>query len=80
MKKTIYKNVFIVEVLSQEPIENMELVDIANEGIDGMFSIITHDKINDKPVKGIHAVRELAKHGLDTEFFGMDNNGNEIND
>lgn len=80
MKKTIYKNVFIVEVLSEEPIENMELIDIANEGVDGRFSIITHDKINDKEIKGIRAVREMDKHGSCVEFFGMDNNGNEIND
>ena len=76
MKKTIYKSVFIVEVLSEEPIGNMGLIDIANGGVDGEFSILTKDKITDKPIKGIYAVQELAKHGSDVEFFGMDSNGN----
>lgn len=80
MKKTIYKSTFIVEVLSDQPIESMSLIDIAEGGVDGDLSIITTDKVNNKPVKGIFAVRELQKHGSDTEFFGMDSKGNELED
>jgi hypothetical protein len=81
MKKTIYKTVFTVEVLSDEPIgSGMSLSDIASEGDDGSLSIMTKDVYNDKPIKGIRAVRELEKQGTDPEFFMMDDQGNELED
>ena len=79
MKKTLYKTVIVVEVLTEEPIgSGMSLSDIVSEGDIGSFSILTYDKVNDKPIKGIRAVKEMKLHGSDTEFFMMDEKGNEI--
>lgn len=69
-----------MEVLSEEPIESMSLIDIANGGVDGDLSVMTKDKTTDLPIKGIFAVRELQKHGSDVEFFRMDSKGNELED
>lgn len=81
MKKTIYKTVIVVEVLSEEPIgSEMNLSEIVEEGETGSFSIMTYDKINDKPLKGIRAVREMNLHGSDVSFFGMDEKGNVSED
>lgn len=79
MKKKLYKTVFQVEVLSEDPIEDsMSLEDIAREGSEGNFSIKTKDILSNDPVIGIYAVKELEKHGSDPEFFMMDSEGNEI--
>lgn len=81
MKKKLYKSVIIVEVLSEEPIESSQsLADIVSEGDTGSYSIMSYDKINNKEIKGIRAVREMKLHGSDVEFFGMDSKGNEIED
>lgn len=80
MKKTLYKTVVVVEVLSEEPIGGkMTLSDVLYECEEGSMSMLTLDKVCDKPIKGVKAVKELDLHGTDYEFFGMDSKGNEIN-
>lgn len=71
----------MVEFLSEYPIEGrLSLVDIANEGDGGVFSLITKEtKIKNKPFKGIRAVRELENQGSYAGFFNMDEKGNEEN-
>jgi hypothetical protein len=81
MKKTIYKTIIMVEILSESPIEHsMLLSEIASEGDDGCFCLSTKDtKISNKPFKGIRAVRELENQGSYAGFFNMDEKGNEEN-
>lgn len=81
MKKKLYKSVIVIEVLSEEPIESSQsLSDIVSEGDTGSYSIMSYDKINNKEIKGIKAVREMKLHGSDVEFFGMDERGNDISE
>lgn len=79
MKKTIYRTVLMVEVLSPEPIPaTMSLEEIADEGYDGEYSIFFKRKVDNKPVSGKVAVNLIQNHSWDTEFFHMDLLGNEI--
>jgi hypothetical protein len=79
MKKTIYKTIVQVEILSEEPIDSqLSLSQIAEEGDTGSFSIMTKDVLVNKELKGIRAAREMRKQASDPEFFGMDEKGNDI--
>ena len=82
MKKAkIYKTVIQIKVLSLEPISNDEpLSSIIYEGADGGYSLIREDKILNRPIKGIKAVKEIINQGSDPVFFMMDENGNELED
>lgn len=80
MKKKIYKTVIQIGVLSEEPINGMNLTRIVDEGDSGNFSIHTKDIIVDRVIVGKRAVNEMDKHGSDVEFFGMDKEGNELED
>ena len=79
MKKTIYKTVIKLEVLSDYPIpSNLTLLEIASEGDGGDFWITKeYTKITNKPIKGIRAVRELESKGSYAGFFNMDGTGKE---
>lgn len=79
MKKKIYKSVFTFEVLSDEPIpDNMYFNNVVDETYNGEFSgQVINCKMN-VLVKGKRAVKVIRGQGSDPEFFGMDDNGNEI--
>jgi hypothetical protein len=78
-KKTIYKSVIIVEVLSDEPIcGDMLLHEIAEECETGDFSGKHYYKVCNQPIKGIKAAKAIIEQGSSPEFFQMDENGNEI--
>jgi hypothetical protein len=79
MKKTIYRTVLMVEVLSPEPIPaTMSLQDIAADGDYGEYSLLYTRKVDNKPVSGKTAAKLVQKQGSDTEFFNMDLFGNKI--
>jgi hypothetical protein len=81
MKKTIYRSVIQIEVLSPTPIsESSDLGDIIDEGNFGEFSITHKFTTANKPVKGMKAVDLIRNQGSDPDFFHMDNKGNEIED
>jgi hypothetical protein len=82
MKKTIYRSVIQIEVLSPTPIsESSNLSDIIDEGDFGEFSITHKFTTANKPVKGMKAVDLIRNQGIwDPEFFQMDDKGNEIED
>lgn len=77
-KKSIVRNVYLVEVLSEEPIGDMSLINILRECKTGDFSCSTKNIVENKPIKGIHAVRAIKAQGTDPEFFLMDDEGYEI--
>jgi hypothetical protein len=81
MKKTIYKSVIQIEVLTEEPIDkNTSLIYIFHEAEFGSYSMIRINKELNKPLKGIGAAREIRNQGTNIGFFGMDENGNKLKD
>jgi len=58
--KTLYRTVYQVEVLSEEPIDrNMSIDDIEEECNTGSFSGVHDFKIRNQKVKGLKAVKNL---------------------
>lgn len=77
MKKTLYRTQILVEFISDEPINSDSDLDaLVYEASEGSLSMRTTDKVQNKPIKGMAAVRALDAHGTDYEFFGIDNKGN----
>ena len=76
--KKLYKSIIVLEVLSEEPIKNETLQDIVEETIVGEYSGNYDFTALNEEVEGMDAVELCEKHGTDTEFFGMDKEGNEI--
>lgn len=79
-KKTLYRSVIQLEILSEEPIESMSLEEIAEECVNGSFSGVHEFKVQNQVVKGIKAARLTIAQGSNTEFFGMDDKGNELDE
>jgi hypothetical protein len=82
MKKTIYKTTILLEILHEikGEVDGMGMEAIAREMMDGSFSgasTITEDSI---PLEGEEAVKHIIGQGSDPEFFGMDKNGEELED
>lgn len=77
MKKPIYKTVFHVTVLSEEPISGASLSDIQYETEQGGWigGAITQTETK---LSGKEAVAEIYKAASDPGFFNMDDNGNVI--
>jgi len=80
-KKTIYRTVIEIEVLSDEPIpEGMSLNDIEDECNEGSFSGVHDYKIRNEKLVGQDAANATLKQGSSPDFFQMDENGNELED
>jgi hypothetical protein len=80
-KKTIYRSVIQIEVLSEEPIpDGMTLGDIIEEGDSGGFSLVHAYSVRNTKLVGIRAARKVMAQASDTEFFGMNDDGDDIND
>ena len=79
-KKTIYKTIIRVEVLSDSPIGDVDMQTIVNETENGDWSGKNYTVIQDKPLTGKKAVDAVLEQGSDTEFFQMDEDGNELED
>jgi len=80
-KKKIYKTVYTLEVLSDDPMEeNVPMYDIVFRMNCGELSGIVKEEARNIPLEGKSAVREMEKHETSPEFFMMDKNGNEIED
>ena len=81
-KKTIYRTVIKLEILSDEPISDerssMSLAGIVEECETGSFSGSHDFTIVNQKVSGKKAVSLIQNQGSDPEFFGMDDDGNEI--
>ena len=74
--KILYKTTYTIEVLTEEK-EIYDLNDLVyeiNEGDASGHELSTKTVM----VEGKDAVKECEKHGTDTDFFQMDEDGNEI--
>ena len=75
--RVFYKTVIQVEVLSQEPIGEPSLEQLAYNITDGDWSGASKIK-SIKELTGKQAAKALIKQGSDPEFFQLDEKGNEI--
>ena len=74
-----YRTIFTVEVLSEYPLDvcNLATVDrLITEG--GCSGVVTHSDSVELSAK--EAAAALMAQGSDPEFFGLDSDGNEIDD
>lgn len=81
MKKKLYKTIVQVEILSEEPVNDdfcNNLSGIAYEIQRGDMSGIIETTLMNKEVIGEEAVKEVNRHGTGTDFFMMDEDGNEF--
>lgn len=80
-EKVLYRTVIEIEVLSEEPIdENWSIEDIEEECNSGSFSGVHDWKVKNQEVRGLEAVKLTQAQGSSIDFFGMDENGNDINE
>jgi hypothetical protein len=78
-KKTIYRTVIMLEILTEEPIpDGMTLGDIDRECEEGMYTGKHETTVFNEPIKGECAAEAVRNQGSDPEFLGMDKDGNEL--
>ena len=79
-KKTIYRTVIEIEILSEEPIpEGLDLEEIEGECQDGEYSGKHELKVSNQKLVGIKAANATRAQGSSPDFFMMDEEGNELN-
>lgn len=76
--KTIYKTILTIEILSESLFNGESLTDIVYEITDGDWSGNVKILSQNEALTGNEAVTAIVSHGMDAEFFSMDDNGNEI--
>lgn len=78
-KRTFYKTVIQVTVLSEEPFESEDLSEInyaiTEGGCSGDVNTILTEKLDGKQI-----AKELQSQGSDPEFFRVDEDGNDTED
>jgi hypothetical protein len=80
-KRVIYRNTFIVTILSEEMLSGDEnLATMHEQMINGDWSGVIKDIKRNEPLKGAQAVNAILAQGSDPEFFRMDRQGNELKD
>jgi len=80
-KKTIYRTVIQIEVLSEDPIpEGTSITDIEQECDTGSYSGTHSWMAKNQPITGQAAADLLLAQGSSVDFFGMDEEGNDIRD
>lgn len=79
-KKTIYKNTVTIDILSDEPLSDDEinLEHIKHQITEGDWSGDLKWGTKNLGIVGQRAASEIMLQGSDPEFFGMDEEGNEI--
>lgn len=79
-KKMIYKSVLTVEILSDTPLEDMDLAGVAYAITDGDCSGRVNWQSRNNVLVGKEAANAMIHQGSSPEFFQMDRNGNELED
>jgi hypothetical protein len=80
-QKKIYRTIITLTVLSDYPLpEGMSLEEIDGECSDGEMTGKTDWLECNKELQGEAAANAMRDVGSATEFFQMDENGNELND
>ena len=82
MEKKLYRTVIQLEVLSEEPLTDdfcHDLQGINYEITQGEMSGLVSTILLNEEKLGLEAVKECNNHGTSTDFFMMDENGEELN-
>ena len=80
MSRKFHKTVFQIEVLSEDPYpEGRSLVDIAYDITEGECSGRVH-RVSSEELDGRAMANALIEQDSDPEFFGLDQDGNKIDD
>jgi hypothetical protein len=80
-KRIFYRNVIAIEVLSEEPLSgNESLSDIAYLINEGPCSGKVETTIGNEQVDGRRMAQLLNAQESDTEFFGLDEEGRDVDD
>lgn len=83
-KKIIHKTIVIIEILHEEKVDmdNYTLSQIMYNIDEGGWSGVVRVKEGQSNIelKGKKAVDAVKNQGTDTEFFQMDDEGNELDD
>lgn len=77
MDKRYYETVFEVRVLSEDPIDSYGIKEIAYEITDGDL-IGIFEQTRKIKLTGLEVVQRLKDFGSDSEFFGLDDQGNDL--
>lgn len=73
----MYKTIFKVEVLSEEPLGEVTLADLHYQITEGHCSgVFTEESVT--PLTPAQMAEALIAQGSDPEFFGLDAKGNKI--
>jgi hypothetical protein len=76
-ERKFHRTVYQIEVLSEEPMPDISLNDLAYEIIDGhcsgVFSEVSSDVVNATQIVAL-----LKNQGSDPEFFMLDKNGEDV--
>ena len=79
--KTLYRNIIQFEIISEEPIHSTSLQEVIDETIDGSWSGLMLDPVvKNQEIQGKEAVKIIQNQGTDLEFFGIDDEGEEVED
>ena len=79
MKKKIYRTIIQYEILSDEPYHDENLDEIVFECYEGSWSgNLGKTKVLNQELRGKKAIKFIKEQGSDPAFFGMDDQGNEI--
>jgi len=80
-KKKIYRTIILLTVLSESPIpEGMSVEDIDAECSEGEFTGKTEWQKVNEVLEGKEAADAVRDTGSSTDFFQMDENGDELED
>jgi len=76
--RKFYKTVIQLEVLSEEPINDCVSLEELSREIEGGDFSGQLETVSSKEVSGKKMAKLLLKQGSDTEFFMLDEDGNDI--
>ena len=78
-QKKLYKSVLKVVIISDEPYpDSVNLEQVSYDITEGHNSGILEWEYLNAEVVGMEAVKEMDEQGSDYSFFGMDENGEEL--
>jgi riboflavin synthase len=75
--RKFYKTVITVEVLSEEPYDETDLSQVSYDITEGHHSGVVKITSNEE-LTGKQAADELKAQGSDTDFFLLDENGDDV--
>ena len=76
-KRKFYKTVITTVVLSEYPIDDLETLEIHQQGRTGDFSLVNDRAKGSEEIDGPTAAKLLLDQNSDPEFFNLDEEGED---